>query len=118
MLGTHLVNIGYEHAKYRTLAHYTCHVYLTPQTMDEITALKYAYAHTRQTLCGVEGLEQTVSDELFIHSRAVILNFHDGKAGSGQQPDSDFPSLAGCFLGILYQVFKYCSQPITVTRQC
>ena len=84
MLGTHLVNTGYEHAKYRTLPHCTCHVYFTPQTMDEIAALKYAYTHTCQALCGVEGLKQTVSDELFIHSRAVILNFHDGKAGSGQ----------------------------------
>ena len=72
MLGTHLVNTRYEHAKYRTLAHYTCHVYLTPQTMDEIAALKYVYTPTCQALCGVEGLEQTVSDKLIIHSRAVI----------------------------------------------
>ena len=40
--------------------------------MDEIAALKYVYTPTCQALCGVEGLEQTVSDKLIIHSRAVI----------------------------------------------
>ena len=67
--------------------------------MDEIAALECAYTHTRQALCGVEGLKQTVSDELFIHSCPVILNFHDGKAGVGSIAGQSLPLSRWLLLG-------------------
>jgi hypothetical protein len=64
------------YSKDRSFTKASADFYVPAQTAYKLSALKNAYAHTRQAFGGIEWFKEAGRDEVFVHSFAVIFNFY------------------------------------------